>query len=69
VVHAGRAHLYISGGRIAEHQDDFDLWKWSSQALGMRGLLFGWSSALQAGIRKQARAGLEKFMAARSVSM
>jgi hypothetical protein len=27
--------------------DDFDIWKWSKQALGLTGYLFGWTGFMQ----------------------
>ncbi|HEY4334268.1 MAG TPA: nuclear transport factor 2 family protein, partial [Puia sp.] len=65
VINKVRAHFFISDGKIAEHQDDFDLWKWSAQALGLRGLLFGWTSALRNRLRRKARTNLERFIAAK----
>ena len=49
-------------GKIIRHTDDFDLWKWSKQALGWKGLLLGWSPLIKNKIRKQAIKSLEKFM-------
>ena len=69
VTNKGKAHFSISDGKIAEHQDDFNLWKWSAQALGWQGVLFGWTAALQSGIRKKARHNLEKFMATKATSL
>ena len=63
VVNKAKAFFKFSGGKITEHQDDFSLWKWSSQALGISCFLFGWSSAVQKKIRAKARKGLEKFKA------
>lgn len=63
VVNKGKALFTFSEGRIAEHHDEFNLWKWSSQALGIPGTLFGWSSVFQNKIRQKARSNLEKFMA------
>jgi hypothetical protein len=68
VVNKGKAFFTFSGGRIIEHQDDFSLWKWSAQALGLTGWLFGWSSAVKGQIRAKARKSLEKFMAGRPQS-
>ena len=51
-------------GLITEHIDDFDLYKWSRQALGPVGVIGGWTPIVQGGIRKQARQGLDEFMAA-----
>jgi len=66
VINKGRAHFFIAEGKIAEHQDNFSIWRWSAQALGIRGLLLGWTSALQARVRGAARNNLEKFIAARN---
>jgi hypothetical protein len=62
VVNKGKAYFKLSEGKISEHQDDFSLWKWSSQALGMPGILLGWTPVLQKKIRKKAKKSLEKFM-------
>jgi len=62
VVNKGKARFAIHEGKIVEHQDAFNLWKWSRQALGWPGLLFGWTSLLQKKIRRNARRSLDKFM-------
>lgn len=59
------AHIRIQQGKITEHTDNFDLWKWSQQALGLPGILFGWTPMLQNKIRQTARMSLEKFMQSR----
>ena len=51
-------------GLIVDHRDEFDLYKWSRQALGPIGLVLGWSPIVQGKIRREARAGLDEFMAA-----
>ena len=53
-------------GFIATHNDHFNFWRWSRQALGAPGLLLGWTPFLKIMVRKQARRGLEKFRAKRS---
>ena len=57
-----KAHFRFHEGLIVEHQDDFDLWKWSRQALGTTGLLLGWGPFVQNKIRKNAKKNLNKFM-------
>ena len=49
-------------GKIVTHRDAFDLWKWAGQALGTSGKLLGWSPIIQGAVRRQARAGLDKYM-------
>lgn len=51
-------------GKIIRHTDHFSLWKWSRMALGMPGLLLGWSPLLQNKIRAKAAENLGKFIAA-----
>jgi len=63
-----RAYFAFDGGRIAEHQDEYGLWRWSAQALGLRGLLFGWTSPAQQKIRRMARARLDGFLASKGVA-
>ncbi|MDP9230138.1 MAG: nuclear transport factor 2 family protein [Bacteroidota bacterium] len=62
VVNNVKAHMRLSSGKIIEHTDQFNIRKWSRQALGLPGLLFGWTSWMQKKISKQARENLEKFM-------
>jgi ketosteroid isomerase-like protein len=64
VVNEGLARFTFDDGMIVEHQDEFSLWKWSRQALGITGLFFGATPFLQNKIRRNARKSLDKFMAA-----
>ena len=63
VVNEIRAEFVFKDGLIVEHRDHFDLWRWSRQALGLKGLLLGWLPSVQAAIRRQARHGLDIFQA------
>jgi ketosteroid isomerase-like protein len=58
------AHMTLEDGRIRRHDDHFDFFRWSRQALGPPGLLLGWTPILRAQVRKRARARLDEFMAA-----
>ena len=62
VVNTIKANLRIENGKITEHTDTFDLWKWSRQALGMPGWLLGWSNFIQGKIQRNAKKGLATFM-------
>lgn len=55
------AEFEFKDGKISRHTDSFDLWKWSRQALGLPGLLFGWSSFLQNKIRQNALESLREY--------
>lgn len=59
------ARFKFQDGLIIEHQDDFDLWSWTRQALGTSGLLLGWSPFAQNKVRRNAKRSLEKFMKAK----
>lgn len=56
-----RLEVDRASGLIVSQDDQFDFWKWSRQALGVAGVLLGWSSLLQNQVRKQALNGLRKF--------
>jgi len=62
VVNKVKAHMRIQNGKITEHTDEFDLYKWSRQALGLTGLLLGWSGYLKNKIRHDAKKRLYEFM-------
>ena len=53
--------MQIEDGLIVDHRDDFDIWKWSRQALGMPGMLLGWSPPLQKKVRDTALSGLRAY--------
>ena len=57
----GDLHFLGHGCKIATHRDQFDLYKWMRQALGLKGLLLGWLPPVQAKLQKTARAGLDAF--------
>lgn len=67
VVNQVKAHMRIVNGSIAEHTDKFDLWKWSRQAMGLQGWLFGWSNFMQGKIHRTATRRLHKFMGVQAV--
>jgi len=52
------ASMRFRDGLIAQHQDSFSFWAWSRQALGLPGLLLGWSPFLRAKVVAQVTAKL-----------
>ncbi len=61
VVNDIHARFVFRNGKIVRHTDQFDLWKWSRQALGAKGALLGWSPLVKNAIRKQAAKGLALY--------
>ncbi|MBB2495704.1 nuclear transport factor 2 family protein [Aquipseudomonas ullengensis] len=61
VVNRIQANFRFVDGKIVEHHDHFDLWRWARQALGAKGLLLGWAPPVQNAIRQQAARGLAAF--------
>jgi ketosteroid isomerase-like protein len=53
VVNEIDARFRFDDGLIVEHRDSFDFWKWSRMALGLSGLLLGWSPAVKKKVRAQ----------------
>ena len=62
VVNKIKANMRFENGKIIEHSDAFSLHKWSSQALGLMGQLFGWNSFFQRKIKNTARKNLLNYM-------
>lgn len=63
VVNDVRASFHFTGGRIADHVDQFDFHKWAGQALGMPGKLLGGTPIIRRATRKRAGARLKAFIA------
>ena len=62
VVNHVKAHMRIESFKITEHTDEFDIYRWSRQALGLPGILLGWSGYLKNKIRHDAKKKLAEFM-------
>jgi ketosteroid isomerase-like protein len=56
------AAFQFKGGKIVQHQDSFDLWKWAGMALGPIGAVLGWTPFIQKRIRKSANERLNEFI-------
>ena len=56
------AEFEFKDGRIFRHRDQFDFWRWSRMALGLKGLLLGWSPIVLQKVRATARKRLDKWM-------
>jgi len=57
-----RSEFVLRDGLITQQRDQFSFWRWSRQALGMPGWLLGWSPWLRNRVRRNARAGLRRYM-------
>ena len=55
------ASLDLERGLIRRHVDVFDLYRWARQALGIKGLLLGWTPPVQRAIRRHASRSLDAF--------
>lgn len=55
------ARFEIRDGLIVTHTDDFDFYRWSRQALGIVGWLFGWAPAFRSRMTAASRAQLDRW--------
>jgi predicted SnoaL-like aldol condensation-catalyzing enzyme len=58
-----RAQFRFEDGLIAEHRDSFSFYTWARQALGPTGLALGWTPIVRGKVQREARAGLDAFLA------
>jgi ketosteroid isomerase-like protein len=56
------ATFEIENGKIVKHTDNFNFYTWAKQALGLTGILLGWTNFLSKKISAQAMINLENFM-------
>jgi ketosteroid isomerase-like protein len=56
------ARFRFADGKIVDHVDTFSFPRWSRQALGVTGLLLGWTPLLQRKVQTMALRGLDKFL-------
>lgn len=61
-----RSEMKFKDGKIIDHKDHFDFWKWSRMALGTSGLLLGWTPIIKNKVQTMARKGLTDYMSANS---
>ena len=68
VVNNIKAFMRLKDGKIIEHSDGFRLSTWAAQALGWKGVMFGWTGFMKRGIQKNARRNLAYFMQSKNAS-
>jgi hypothetical protein len=61
VINSISSNFHFQDGLIIKQTDDFDVWKWSKQALGIKGFLLGWTGYMQKKIQNQAQVSLQKY--------
>ncbi len=62
VVNKIDATFEFKDGLIIKHTDSFDLYQWTKQALGFKGLLLGWTNFMKSKIQKKAKKSLEIYI-------
>jgi hypothetical protein len=53
---------FDSQGLIKRHRDRFDFWRWARQAMGMPGILLGWTGWMRNKVRRAATRSLAKHL-------
>ena len=57
------ADFNFKNGKIANHRDTFDFHKWASQAMGMKGMLLGWTGFFKRKVQGITKGRLDAFVA------
>ncbi len=57
-----KAHFLFKEGKVYQHIDTFDFWKWTRQAFGLLGFLIGWTSFFKRKVSNTAGQNLQKFI-------
>lgn len=56
-----QAEFKFKDGKIISHKDSFDLYKWSRQALGLKGSLLGWTKFFKKKLQIQTNGLLSNY--------
>lgn len=62
VVNHVKATFTFKDGKIYTHRDDFNMYQWSKQALGLPGYLLGWTPFMRAKIQEKTNTLLNSYM-------
>lgn len=62
VVNIIDAKFEFEDGLISKHTDYFDFYKWTKQALGLKGYLLGWTGFMQNKVRQNAKKSLQNYI-------
>ena len=62
VINRIKADFIFKEGKIVKHIDHFNFYTWAKQALGLSGILLGWTPFMKNKIRKAAMKNLKAFM-------
>ena len=62
VVNIIDAKFEFKDGLILKHNDHFNFYKWTKQALGLKGYLLGWTHFMQRKVRQNAKKSLQNYM-------
>ncbi len=62
VINEVAARLALRDGAIVRHVDVFGFHRWARQALGLPGLLLGWTPPFRRAVQARARAGVRQYM-------
>jgi len=57
-----KAAFEFKDDKIMRHDDVFSLWKWARQAMGVNGLLIGWTKFFRKRLQQQSHRMLQRFL-------
>jgi len=60
-----KAEFLFQSGKIIQHKDHFNFYRWASQALGLPGILLGWTPFIRNKVRAAAMKNLVSFLQTR----
>lgn len=63
VINNVKATFAFSDGLIHRHTDVFSMWNWSKQALGVSGLLLGWTPIIRNKVQQTTNKKLSQYIA------
>jgi hypothetical protein len=62
VINKVHSSFKFDNNKIVDQKDQFNFYDWAYLALGLPGILFGWTLLIKNKVRRSARKSLDKFM-------
>ncbi len=62
VVNTITANFAFLDGKITTHKDNFSFYNWAKQAMGLPGIILGWTPLVKSKVRKMANKSLMDFI-------
>ncbi|MFB5650877.1 nuclear transport factor 2 family protein [Leptospira wolffii] len=63
-----RSEFEFKNGKVVKQKDRFPFWRWTRMALGLPGILLGWTPIVQGKVKSEAGRNLQHYLKKKGIS-